>query len=50
MEMLRFVAEGDHVDAENGLERGKMGSRETREAAVVLIQVRNPKGLNSSSV
>ena len=44
--MLRSVLEEDHTDAENGLERGKMGSRETSKAAAVLTQMRNHEQLN----
>lgn len=44
-EMLRSVLYEGRVDAENGLQGGWMGSRETAEAAV-LIQVGNHKGLN----
>lgn len=44
--MLRYVFWEEHVDAENGLEKGKMGSREMSEVAAVLIHVKNHEGLN----
>lgn len=46
--MLRYVFWEEHVDAENGLEKGKMGSREMSEVAVVLTHV-TYQGLNLSS-
>lgn len=47
--ILEEMREGDaqiRVDAEHGLERDKVGGRETSQAAAVLIQERDHEGLN----